>query len=359
FWRLSAVEVPLAVVCGGLTFTLVALFIDKVIFVFRQYKTGKKIQSKSIQIVGIYPVVAVCAFIALCFPKATFICLFVRSTYLSCCLYTFISLMVQYMSGKDSMLSRLEDHQIHQISLQAPPCFCCCCCLPKPKATRRNIRILELCVLQNAILSPVIYLVAIVLWLDGKYRTGEFSLTNSYPYLNFLNAFSFIFAMQSFIIFFRMCRDILRPLRIVPKFFSLQLVVILANLQSTIFALFVKQALPACTNGLSANVKGEAYFNMVLIVEMFALSFMARCAYRRSHSNIDAILNTQDATKETETSKYTKSDDNSKPLINGVSKDQSSAEGTPSTTPKKSHDVRNSHIFIDPGALSELQESYV
>ena len=54
-------------------------------------------------------------------------------SYMSICIYMFVTLIFEYFHGKEAMLTTLQDDMCR---LNYPPCCCCLICLPRIKLTR-------------------------------------------------------------------------------------------------------------------------------------------------------------------------------------------------------------------------------
>lgn len=264
------------VLCAG----VIGLFIDKANFVIRHYHTGHnpEIKIKSLWLVGIYPVFALAALLAVYVPRAALLCDLISSVYLSVCLFNFTSLIILYSGGISELLHKAQDSGF---SLRTPPCCCCCFCCSTVSATWPNLRKLRLMVFQTAFLQPFISFITIVLWLDEKYVQGQAGAGTAYLYLGALTGVSTLTAMYGLLIIFRSTRVFLKSQSISQKFVVLQLVLVFHSLQGFIFVTLAKYNLPPCRGVLSSNVRSSAIQHMIMVAEMLFLSLLARIVYRR------------------------------------------------------------------------------
>nr|KAG5700076.1 hypothetical protein BaRGS_029826 [Batillaria attramentaria] len=259
---------------------VLVLFVDKANFVIRHYETGDdpEIKIKSLWLVGIYPVFALAALLAVYVPRAALLCDLASSIYLAVCLFHFTSLIILYSGGIPELLRKAHDTGF---SLRSPPCCCCCFCCPTISSTWPNFRKLRLMVFQTSFLQPFISFISIVLWLDEQYVRGQMNPRAPYPYLAIVNGVSTLTAMYGLLIIFRNTRGFLKSQSISQKFVVLQLVLIFHNLQGFVFVTLARYDIPACRGVLSSNVRNAALQHMILVGEMFLLSLLARIFYRR------------------------------------------------------------------------------
>ncbi|GFR84677.1 organic solute transporter subunit alpha [Elysia marginata] len=201
--------------------------------------------------------------------------------------FHFVSLMTLYFGGKKKLLHRIRDDKI---ILRAPPCCCCCCCLPMIPATQQSFTVLKILVLQAAIVLPVLNMASVVLWLDGKYHSGSLSVHDAYPYLTAPTVVSTLLSFYAYIILYRLCRRYLASLSISVKFLSLQLAISLTKVQTLIMSILAANGIPACCGTLSTLVLSQTYRQMVLILEMFLLSLLARRVYRDPHDEVAMVI---------------------------------------------------------------------
>ncbi|XP_059178518.1 organic solute transporter subunit alpha-like [Physella acuta] len=283
FQNLTVAETIFVVVCALVTIATLAIFVEEVVYVTRHYKTSNDIKIKTLQVLSILPVISLVAFLALCIPRANTPCHLIIFTYISVTLYNFVNLMILYCGGLKQMLPVLKDATIE---LQSPPFCCCCPCLPSKHVTQQNVQRLIILVLQSALSQPIFAALSLFLWIDTKYTKGKISLTDSYPYITFFSQVSFLLSLYGFIMFFGVCKVYLKPVFILVKYLSVQLIVLVCLLQEAVFSILAKFGLPASRGILSSDVRGEAYFLMAVIIQVMLLSVLSRHVYRHPHDQI-------------------------------------------------------------------------
>lgn len=280
FQSITVGEKVVVALCGVVTMVTLGVFIQEIIHIMYKYTSSRDIKFKTIQILGIYPVISFAAFFALCIPKANLLSQLLIMMYIALTMYNFTHLMIMYCGGKQKLLFLFKDDKI---KLQAAPCCCCCCCLPMIQVNLKNVRVLKILVLQNLVVQPIFAFLSVMFWLDNKFSKGKFSLADSYLYIALLTNVSFMFGLYGLIMTFDLCKVHLKPMSITAKFVLFQVTILLALLQEGIFAILAKYGIPACRGILSSIVRGEAYFQMVLIIQLLLVSLATRHFYLRPH----------------------------------------------------------------------------
>ncbi|XP_041360108.1 organic solute transporter subunit alpha-like [Gigantopelta aegis] len=277
FKELTIGEMIGVAVCCGLTLLIVAMFIENVIFLLKNL-TCKRTLNLSVYQIGIHPIFASLALLAVVVPRSSLLCDLVGSVYLSLCINVFLRLIVTYHGGSERMLARMSQDKI---PLRSPPLACCCCCCPTITITRRNFNRIRVMVVQVTFVRPVVMFIAAALWTDGRYTKGGFSGAGAASYINVISSVSTLTAMYGLILVYRASRKHLANFHLMPKFINLQLVLMFSSLQQLIFTTLQKYNLPSCRGHLSTPALGNAMNHMILIGEMFLLAILARCYYRR------------------------------------------------------------------------------
>ncbi|KAL8560733.1 hypothetical protein ACOMHN_046416 [Nucella lapillus] len=279
----------------ALTVLIFALFAEECYFVVSTYKhfniTVKHFQTtvRSIWLISIYPVFALSSLLSVIIPRAAYICDFVATCYLSACIFQFSSMLLQYFGHVDRLLSKVKDTGF---SLRARPCCCCCLCCPVLPPVRRSLVTVRLMIFQTAVLQPIIQFIAAVLWADDKYREFGIDFTQSYIYVTILKLVSTLTAIYGLNTLHNSAQPHLRTHNTRPKQLALILVQIFFNIQGAIITIPARFNVPACKQGLSSYFQLHEWHHLVLVVEMFLLSVLARIFYRRPLA-MDATLEAQ------------------------------------------------------------------
>lgn len=91
------------------------------------------------------------------------------------------------------------------------------------------------------ILKPILVAVTFLLYSQGKYNDGNFSVAQSYLYLTIIYTISYSLALYALALFYMACRDLLQPFNPVPKFIIIKSVVFMTYWQ-------VRYSIYTCTS---------------------------------------------------------------------------------------------------------------
>ncbi|XP_003725669.2 organic solute transporter subunit alpha [Strongylocentrotus purpuratus] len=270
----------------ALTVFNVGMYMETLWFLCRKIPSRRKIQLSFIM--GIYPVFSVTSLLAMFIPRASIITGFTAHVYFSMALVQFIMLLTGYYGDKAKML-RILDGNI--IPLATPPLsLFCICCLPKIPINKvtlpKFVKLIRGLVLQVAVIKPLFYFLGAVLWLNGSFIPGDFSSTGTYLWFNVIYIVSTLFALNGIIIFYKLSREPLKEYHLTPKFFTVQLTLILTNVQSFTIGLCAIAGNIACKPPFHPGLRALYIDSLLNIVEMFLFNIFATVWYRRLKGNI-------------------------------------------------------------------------
>ncbi|XP_067679643.1 organic solute transporter subunit alpha-like [Haliotis asinina] len=278
FAGISTGELAVIAVCAVIALANVIMYLESTCFIIRHFIV-RETRVLSLWMIGLQPVFAVTALLAVCIPRSSLLTDLVAAVYLSICIRTFLQLMIHYHGGEEGLINHMSGETIN---LRSPPLACCCCCCPMIAVTKKTLFRIRMCVLQFALLRPILVLLSAVLWTDDKYVKGKMMPDQAALYLNVLSVVSTLTAMYGLILVFRASRKHLKELNIVPKFLCMHLVLVFTNLQGLVFNILANNNLPPCTQLMSSAARGDVWNHLIVIVEMFLLALPARRFYRRT-----------------------------------------------------------------------------
>ncbi|XP_048255509.1 organic solute transporter subunit alpha-like [Haliotis rufescens] len=277
FAEISTGLVAAIAVGAVVTVVIVIMFVESTWFIVQHY-LERKTKILSIWMIGLQPVFAVTALIAVCIPRSALLSDLMAAIYMSRCLQLFLFLLIHYHGGEQSFIDHMSGETIN---LRSPPVACCCVCCPKIAVNEKNLLRIRMSVLQFAVLRPIFVLLAAVLWADDKYQNGKMRPNQASLYITVLNVVSALTAMYGMVLVFRASRKHLKEFNIVPKFICMQLVLVFSNLQGIVFNILASSNLPPCSQILPSTARGNVWNHLIIIVEMFLLALLARRFYRR------------------------------------------------------------------------------
>ncbi|XP_046549983.1 organic solute transporter subunit alpha-like [Haliotis rubra] len=319
FAGISTAELAVTAVCAVIALANVIMYLESTWFIIQHFLV-RKTKVLSLWMIGLQPVFAVTALIAVCIPRSSLLSDLVAAIYLSICMRTFLQLMIHYHGGEEGLINHMSGETIN---LRSPPVACCCCCCPKIEVNKKNLFRIKMCVLQFALLRPILVLLSAVLWTDNKYVKGKMQPNQATLYLSVLSGVSTLTAMYGLILVFRASRKHLKEFYIGPKFICIQLVLVFSNLQGLVFNTLANNNLPPCTQLMSSAARGDVWNHLIVIVEMFLLALLARRFYRRTDGQ-QIIMDVQ-LTNSEDPDKVQKDENSS--LNNGTNEQKYSSSG--------------------------------
>ncbi|XP_052620861.1 uncharacterized protein LOC128126786 [Lactuca sativa] len=168
------------------------------------------------------------SFLSLVFNKSSIYFNSIREVYEAWVIYNFLSLCLAWVGGPGAVVLSLTGR-----SLKSNWCLMTCCFPPIPLDGRFIRRCKQGC-LQFVILKPILVAVTFLLYSQGKYNDGNFSVAQSYLYLTIIYTISYSLALYALALFYMACRDLLQPFNPVPKFIIIKSVVFMTYWQGVL-----------------------------------------------------------------------------------------------------------------------------
>ncbi|XP_063954339.1 organic solute transporter subunit alpha-like [Lytechinus pictus] len=231
-----------------------------------------------VRLFGLFPVFSGTSLAGFYVPKASLIANWGASLYLSTTLYTFVLLIVDYYGGVEPMEHHIEGIKV---SLSAPPLTCCCPCLPKINFTMTNFHRLRRLVLQTAYIRPLCVFIGAVLWADGIYKPSIIEADSAFVYLSSISLVSSLVAVYGLSVIYNATHTTLQHFMISIKFTTIKCVLIITNGQNLLIAILIATDVIPCVGPLDSAVRGELLYNMLVVFEMFLLTFSFKLYYWR------------------------------------------------------------------------------
>lgn len=209
-----------------------------------------------VRIIFMVPVYALMSFMSLVFNKSSIYFNSIREVYEAWVIYNFLSLCLAWVGGPGAVVLSLTGRV-----LKSNWCLMTCCFPPIPLDGRFIRRCKQGC-LQFVILKPILVAVTFVLYANGKYHDGNFSVAQSYLYLTIIYTISYSMALYALALFYMACRDMLQPFNPVPKFIIIKSVVFLTYWQGVLVFLAAKY------NFIKNAEEAAEFQNFIICVEM-------------------------------------------------------------------------------------------
>lgn len=209
-----------------------------------------------VRIIFMVPVYALMSFLSLVFNKSSIYFNSIREVYEAWVIYNFLSLCLAWVGGPGAVVLSLTGR-----SLKSNWCLMTCCFPPIPLDGRFIRRCKQGC-LQFVILKPILVAVTFLLYSQGKYNDGNFSVAQSYLYLTIIYTISYSLALYALALFYMACRDLLQPFNPVPKFIIIKSVVFMTYWQGVLVFLAAKY------NFIKTAEEAAQFQNLIICVEM-------------------------------------------------------------------------------------------
>lgn len=184
-----------------------------------------------IRILWMVPIYALDAWLALKFPSKAIYFDTLRECYEAYVIYNFLAFLLNYLRHEYPNLGFVVEQkpQVHHL----PP-FCCL----KPWTMGRCF--VDRCrhgALQYTVVRPIMTAVALICELAGVYDEGNFGFRRGFLYVAIINNLSQIWALYCLVLFYRCCKDELRPIKPIAKFLCVKFVVFMSFWQSILIAI--------------------------------------------------------------------------------------------------------------------------
>ncbi|XP_039181093.1 transmembrane protein 184C-like [Crotalus tigris] len=180
------------------------------------------------------PIYSLDSWIALKYPNIAIYVDTCRECYEAYVIYNFMVFLSNYLINwypNLVLIIEAKDQQRH-----LPPL---CCCPPWAMGEVLLFRC-KLGVLQYTVVRPFTTITALICELICVYDEGNFSFKNAWTYLVFINNISQLFAMYCLVLFYKVLREELNPIRPVGKFLCVKMVVFVSFWQAVLIAVLVK-----------------------------------------------------------------------------------------------------------------------
>ncbi|GFR72071.1 organic solute transporter subunit alpha [Elysia marginata] len=209
-------------------------------------------------------------------------------------MYKFVELATLFISHYDGLRERIKETQ--KLHFDVAPLACCCKCLPTANIKRHRVLILRGLVLQFPFISLPIAVLTMYLWVDGKYRTGEYTASNPWPYLTAVKVLSTLTAMYGLGVLFAMVKEPLKMTYISQKYMGLKLCALTFNIQHFVFRVLTSNDVFEPRKCFSRRAMGDFYENTAFNFELFAISLFNLWAYRKPFKQSESSADIEGST---------------------------------------------------------------
>jgi len=226
--------------------------------------TKPQYQKHIVRILLLVPIYAIDSFLSFRFYWIAVYFDVVRDCYEAFVIYTFYSLLIEYVGGYEHGKQVFED----KLKKTGPQNMVIPLCCFKLKPTRGFIRTCKRLTLQYVVIRPVMTIVIIILQSVSQYCNGNYSPLHGYVWITIVNFISVTVAMYALVLFYSVARDEIAKYKPIPKFASVKFVIMLCFWQSILVAGFVDLHGISATTYWSTDNIATGVQNALLCVEM-------------------------------------------------------------------------------------------
>ncbi|CAH2041348.1 unnamed protein product, partial [Iphiclides podalirius] len=251
-----------------LIWTLYAVTLKSALRNWRESRTNV------VTVLSVYPLVATASYVAIVVPRATVVAEAVAQEVVMVAMYQFYCLIIAECGGVSQFIRRAGDSRLET---RVMPCCCWpCCFIPRPQINKRCMSCLRILVLQIPIVQAVLYVLILVLWAEDMmlYR-------RCLVYIQCFVAVSILSGIWGVVMCVRAAESMGNVFR--PRYFALQLVLIIVKLQYSLAKLLSDSVTLPCITSLHPTVLVNVTQNTVTIFEMLLLSIWAWRLYGVAH----------------------------------------------------------------------------
>jgi hypothetical protein len=231
------------------------------------------LRNSTIRILLMVPVYAIVAYAGLVWRRQSPIFEVVRDCYEAWAIFSFMSLLLNYLDGPLVLAQELRGHKNHA---HLPPF----CCLPAWTMGPQFVHHCVLGVFQYSIAMPLMTVIAFIGWLFNDYCPGQlFNPYCVYMYMMVIHNVSQIVAMYSLVLFYHATRDLLAPINPLGKLLCIKAVVFFTFWQGLIIQGMAHKGLISASNwedngGWTTEEIADGLQDYIICIEMLIFSIV-------------------------------------------------------------------------------------
>ncbi|XP_071989261.1 organic solute transporter subunit alpha-like [Engystomops pustulosus] len=272
-----------------MTLVTLVVFLEEAHYMYNKISGNKK--SIIIWVNAAAPIIAITSCVGMWIPRSTMFTDFTSSVFLAVLIHKFQLMLVTECGGNREFLKKFGGQKLQ---LNTGPLCCCCVCFPRKNIHSRTLFILKLGTFQFALLRPILMFLAVVLWTNGTYTSGDSRAESATMYINLMVAVITLTALWAVGIMFNLVKHILLDKNIIPKFACYQFIVILSQLQTSVIHILGTLNVIPCVPPLSGSARASYMNQQLLIMEMFLTTVLCRMLYRRRYPERPALTEEED-----------------------------------------------------------------
>lgn len=223
------------VIIGGIFCLIAFIFSCIQIFYHLSHFNKKNEQMYIIRILLMVPIYCMFTWMTLCFPLYSTYLLFFQDCYEAYILYIFLQLLIQYLSGEEEMLNKIDVsnkrlNHFFPVNLFIFDCYI---------LNRDVYKKIKLGVMQFTFIKPLTGLLQCILYKYDFYSEVNLSFKSGYVYIATINNISVSISLYCLGLFYFVFEKDLEKQRPFLKFFCIKLVIFFSYWQSFVLEVLV------------------------------------------------------------------------------------------------------------------------
>ncbi|KAL3156384.1 hypothetical protein ABBQ38_000699 [Trebouxia sp. C0009 RCD-2024] len=214
-----------AVVAGLCAVAALGYAIYQIICHLRHYN-GPVYQRYIVRIIFLVPVYSVASWLSLLMSDKSVYFDTVRDCYEAWVIYNFLSLCLAYVGGPGAVEVKMNGY------ILMPSCSYMTCCLPPLMVNGRFVRQCKQGALQFVLLKPILAIIILVLYSQGKYTEGDWGIRDGYLWITIVYNITYTVALYALLLFYLGAHDLLAPYNPLLKFVLVKSVIFMTFWQS-------------------------------------------------------------------------------------------------------------------------------
>ncbi|DBA98206.1 hypothetical protein WJX77_005615 [Trebouxia sp. C0004] len=287
-----------AVVAGLCAFAALGYAIYQIICHLRHYN-GPVYQRYIVRIIFLVPVYSVASWLSLLMSEKSVYFDTVRDCYEAWVIYNFLSLCLAYVGGPGAVEVKMSGY------ILMPSCSYMTCCLPPLMVNGRFVRQCKQGALQFVLLKPILAIIILVLYTQGKYAEGDWGIRNGYLWITIVYNITYTVALYALLLFYLGAHDLLAPYNPLLKFVLVKSVIFMTFWQSLFISILSGAGVIKTTDD-SKNLQNFLIACEMLPASIFMLWAFPYTDYKASGdmgglgvSNIRHAMNINDVVSDT------------------------------------------------------------
>lgn len=203
-------------------------------------------RTNCVSLVTIYPIVSICSFCAICFPRAYFFMDSIGHIAFMVIAYQLFRLLLLYIDGESNFIGR----GFETFTMRTPPLCCCCPCFGREPSSKSKFNLIRFLILQMAVMHIAMFIILNLINIEDT-KLFDTMILYFIPFI----AITVLGGIYGFNLAIRMIAPNFASLKLPQKYFSFQLVLFFCKIQPIFLNLILKRLIKNCEGPFTIIVK--------------------------------------------------------------------------------------------------------